>query len=133
MINIFKKIFGIFSTQDIPDPKDRIKQNKIQIKKDKIIILQENVHWASIANTESMNPVIDKGHNALFIKAVKNDLQVGDIISYRKSEINILHRIIKISKDKKGWYAILKGDNNFFSDGKIRFQDIKYVVIGIIY
>jgi hypothetical protein len=33
-----------------------------------------------------------------------------------------------------GWYAIMKGDNLSYSDpGKIRFDQVQRVVIGILY
>jgi signal peptidase I len=126
----------LFLPQDLPDPKDRIKEDQIQVTKNKIVINQKGLSWSRIANTESMNPIIDHGHHAFFIKPIKEDLQVGDIISfYRKSDKkkNVMHRIIKIGEDKDGWYVIPKGDNCISNDGKTRFKDIKKVLIGIIY
>ena len=129
--DIFRILFGI--TVDIPDPKDRLKLNQIKVKKDKVVIDQKNVMISSIANTESMNPVIDQGHNALFVEAKKKDLIEGDIISFERNGMHIMHRIITIGKDKEGWYCITKGDNNLYSDGKVRFEKIKKVLIGILY
>ncbi len=45
----------------------------------------------------------------------------------------IIHRVVEIGEDEQGTYFITKGDNNFFSDGKVRFGQIKYVTIGVIY
>ena len=50
----------------------------------------------------------------------------------------IVHRVIKIEEDEQGWYAITKGDNNKFDDvvlsfGKVRFSQVKGVIIGLIY
>jgi len=133
-MNLIQFLRGLFGGRDIPDPKDRIKESQISVSKSKVVINQEGVMLSRIANTESMNPVIDAGHNALFIKPVKEDLQVGDIISFKKAGVgNIMHRIIKISEDKDGWYCITKGDNSSVSDGKVRFKDIKKVLVGIVY
>jgi signal peptidase I len=136
-MKFFESLFNIFSgTKDLPDPKDRIKEEQILVTKEKITINQKGVMWSRIANTESMNPVFDKGHNIFFIKPVKEDLQVGDIISfYRKIDNvqNVIHRIIEIGNDSQGWYVITKGDNCTTTDGKTRFEDIHKVVIGIIY
>ena len=129
-----KRVF--LGPQDVPDPKDRIKETQIKVTKDKIEINQSGVIWSRIANTESMNPVIDQGHHALFVKPVKGDLQVGDIISFireKDNKTNVMHRIIEIGNDEQGWYVITKGDNCFLSDGKVRFKNIKKVLIGIIY
>jgi hypothetical protein len=45
----------------------------------------------------------------------------------------IIHRVVEKGVDFDGIYFIAKGDNNVVSDGKIRFEDIKYKTIGVIW
>jgi len=45
-----------------------------------------------------------------------------------------VHRVVYKGKDSIGTYFILKGDNNEEVDpGKVRFEQIKYKTIAIIY
>jgi signal peptidase I len=66
-----------------------------------------------------------------------DSLQVGDIIIFEKDEQRVIHRIIRKSMDEQGSYVVTKGDNNMRSDlnsfGKIREDQIRGVVIGILY
>ena len=44
------------------------------------------------------------------------------------------HRIISIGNDEEGTYYIMKGDNNQVQDPyKVRFSNIKYILIGVFY
>ncbi len=123
-------------------PKDRIKEEQIKIYDDKIIIELKNAEWSKFENTNSMMPFLDENSNAIQIKPKsEEELQVGDIISYEYNitengetkTITIIHRIIKIGKDENGWYAITKGDNNKKEDEKVRFSQIKRVLVAVIY
>lgn len=124
-------------TNEKPSPKDRISQDQIKIYKDKVVLDIQNVLWAKIADTNSMDPIIDSNAHVLQIKPKsEQELQIGDIITYYhiKSGHNVIHRIIEISQDENGWYALTKGDNNKLPDSeKVRFAQIKKVLIGIIY
>jgi len=117
-------------------PMDRVKESQIYVTKDRVIIDMENVEWAKFTDTNSMDPIIDTGSNALEISPDSiGDLQVGDIISYTThfTEGTIIHRIVEIGDDGE-WYARVKGDNIDFEDpGKVRFDQVERVVIGIIY
>jgi hypothetical protein len=44
-----------------------------------------------------------------------------------------VHRVIDKGIDEKGVYFVTKGDNNSVVDGKVRFKDIEYVTIAIIW
>ena len=79
-------------------------------------------------------PVLDKGANGIRIKpATEDDVHVGDIISFRQDGYLIVHRVIDKGTDEQGIYFITRGDNNNVTDGKIRFEDIEYVTIGVIW
>ncbi len=118
-------------------PSDWIKEDQIKVYNDRVIIDLKDAEWASFTNTNSMDPVLDEKANAIEIipKSV-DDIHVGDIISYNSDYVDgtIIHRVIKIGSDEKGWYCIVKGDNNQSPDpGKIRFNQIKRILVGIIY
>ncbi|MGM5483795.1 MAG: signal peptidase I [Nanobdellota archaeon] len=116
-------------------PTDRIKQDQIKVTDNEVILKIKNASWSKFADTNSMDPLLDKGANAIQEKPVKNELNEGDIISYRPKGKNylVIHRIIEIGDDGE-WYAIVKGDNNKYPDkGKIRFNQIEKVLLAIIY
>lgn len=119
------------------NPKDRIKESQIHVYDDTVVIEITDPEWSTFTDTNSMDPVIDNGANAIHIVPKNEDeLEIGDIVAYESeySEGTIIHRIIDIKYDKSGKYFILKGDNNQQQDpGKIRFNQIKRVLVAIIY
>ena len=84
-----------------------------------------------------MDPLIDNETTTIEIKPNSPDeIKVGDIISYdvKGYDYAFVHRVVKIEKDNKKTYFITKGDNLKFNDeGKVRFEQIEGVVVGIIY
>ena len=118
-------------------PSDWIKEDQIKVYNDRIIIDLKDAEWASFTETNSMDPVLDETANAIqIIPKSTDDIHVGDIISYKSeyADGTIIHRVIKIGSDEEGWYCIVKGDNNQGPDpGKIRFNQIKRVLVAIIY
>ncbi len=54
-------------------------------------------------------------------------LEIGDIISFSSYDLKIQHRIISI--DYENETLITKGDNNFFPDAEISFEQINGKVI----
>ena len=118
-------------------PFDRINESQIHVYADRIVIDVKNPEWATFTDTNSMDPLLDIGANALQIAPeTENDIHVGDIISYHSeyAEGTIIHRVKAINKDEEGIYFTVKGDNNPELDpGKIRFSQIKKVLIGVIY
>lgn len=115
-------------------PSDFISEDNILIYPDKIVI---NVPGATISRYEatgSMRPVLDKGANGIRIKPPSEDsINVGDIVSFQDNNYLVVHRVIEKGIDENGIYFITKGDNNNFTDGKIRFKDIRYITVGLIY
>ncbi|MEM1535967.1 MAG: hypothetical protein QXQ82_02175 [Candidatus Pacearchaeota archaeon] len=117
-----------------PSPSDKINESNIQVFQDKIIIYIGNATIVSYTDTNSMDPTMDKEANGIEVKpSSPEEIHVGDIISFKKGNEIVSHRVIKIGKDEKGWYCETKGDNTVFSDGKVRFEQIVGVVVGIIY
>ncbi|MFH1010516.1 MAG: signal peptidase I [bacterium] len=120
-----------------PSPRDRITESNILVYDDRVIIRVADPQWATFTDTNSMDPVIDAGANAIeIVPQSENDVQVGDIISYKSkfADGTIIHRIVYKGQDESGTYFVVKGDNNPSNDpGKIRFSQIERVVVGIIY
>jgi hypothetical protein len=116
-------------------PLDRIRTNQIQVYGDRVIINARELQWASFTATGSMLPVLGPGANALQeIPKSADEIQIGDIVSYKIGSKVIIHRIIETGSDESGWYAITKGDNNAEPDpAPVRFSQIDRVVVGILY
>ncbi len=83
----------------------------------------------------SMKPNINIG-DVVVVKNIKNkeDLKVGDVISFRKGQSVITHRITNIQYDENQTIKITtKGDNNNIEDnGEVSYDDIEGKVIKAI-
>lgn len=123
--------------KDIPAPADIIAESQIHVLPDKIILDIKDAKWGKFADSNSMIPVLDEGHNSIEITPKDpKEIQVGDIISYNNPYANgiIIHRVIGINYDEEGWYAVVKGDNlNFPDPGKVRFYQVDSIVVALIY
>ncbi len=87
-----------------------------------------------IADTNSMDPVIDAGNVALG-QPVKSpqELVNGDIITFHDGKDLIIHRVINQGVDELGWWGQTKGDNNDAPDDPIRFEQVDSVIVGVLY
>ena len=76
--------------------------------------------------SESMEPTI-MTEDAIFIKNTsKEDLEVGDIISFRTGNYINTHRIVRIEEKNGEEVYITKGDNNSNEDrGYVEFKNIE--------
>ena len=125
---------GVFHYEPVNSPVDRVSDKNIEVYRDRVIIRLENASLSEYADTKSMLPIFDKGANGIrIIPENENDIRLGDIVTFESSYGLIVHRIIEIGEDEQGTYFITKGDNNLFSDGKIRFEQIKYVTVAVVY
>ncbi|MBW2992021.1 signal peptidase I [Candidatus Woesearchaeota archaeon] len=139
-INIEKPAsFNVFEgfSSERESPGDWISENQIHVYNDRIVIDLEGALWSRFTDTNSMDPLFDKGSNGIeIIPDSADDIEIGDIISYRSeySDGVIIHRVIDKGEDSEGVYFIVKGDNNPAADpGKIRFGQIESVLVGILY
>lgn len=137
-INTIQSAKNLFNNQaqEKPSPKDRIKQNDVLVLNNKVIITINNPEWAVFTNTNSMDPVIDENSIAIETKAICDDIQIGDIVSYYSNIANtvVIHRVVDRFRDEKGVYFRFKGDNNEFVDPeKVRCEQLRRVVVGILY
>ena len=115
-------------------PGDSVDDNLIKVFDDRVVIYIDDASLSYYAPTGSMKPVLDENSNGIRVKVNDVDeIEVGDIISFKKDSISIVHRVVDKGVDGKGVYFVTKGDNNEFSDGKIRFEDIKYKTVGVIW
>lgn len=122
-------------TLERPSSRDIIPYSAIKVEGNKVTIdFGSDVEIAEIADTNSMDPVFDIGHNAILLKDFDhNQLAIGDVIVYQLSSL-IIHRIIDIQEDENGRLYKLKGDNNPRADAyQIRDGHIKYLMVGVIY
>jgi hypothetical protein len=137
--NVFNllKIEILKSAKERESPFDRIPEEDILVFQDHVKIKIDNPQWSTFTDTNSMDPIIDKGANAIQITPRnKEDVHLGDIISYKSPYSNdiIIHRVQRIGYDHLGWYAITKGDNLEEEDPeKVRFEQVKRVLVAIIY
>lgn len=126
---------SFLGTKEISSPSDWVKEDQIKVYEDKVVLEINNTIWASFTNTNSMDPFLDEDSHALeIIPQDENEINIGDIISYQTAYGVVIHRVIEKDVDEKGMYYLVKGDNNLFKDPfKVRFDEIKGVVVAIIY
>ena len=115
-------------------PSDWIKEEQFEIKNDRIIINIKDASITKYAPTGSMKPIFDENANGIRIVPEKEEqINIGDIVSFKSGNNLVVHRVIEKGADEQGVYFITKGDNNNITDEKIRFKDIKFVTVGVIW
>ena len=128
--------FSFSGSVEKASPSDWIKESQVSVLNDRVIIKLDKPSWAKFTDTNSMDPLIDETSNSIEIKPKEGSLQIGDIISYESKVygVTVIHRIIDIKEDSSGIYYVVKGDNNIIKDNeKVRFSQIKGVVVGVLY
>ena len=119
---------------NIDSPGDWIQESQIHVYDNAIVIDINNAELARYAPTGSMKPVLDKDSTGIrIVPKSEEQIKVGDIVSFEQDNNLIIHRVVEKGEDSDGVYFITQGDNANFSDEKIRFKDIKYVTIGVIW
>jgi len=126
---------NILGGGELHSPSDWLKEQPIQVYKNRVVLQVEDASWARFTDTNSMDPFIDAEANAIEILPDDADLiNVGDVISYTSAYGVIIHRVVEKGVDEEGIYFIVKGDNNASEDPlKVRFEDIKGVVVAVVY
>ena len=118
-------------------PYNYIKHDDILVYADKVELKVTAPSITAIAKTHSMDPLIDNETHVIQITPKSaDDVHVGDIVSYRSNYADgiIIHRVIGVGEDEQGWYAEIKGDNNFLRDpGFVRFSQIEKIGVIIVY
>jgi hypothetical protein len=115
-------------------PTKRISDNWINVQTNKVMVEIPGASVIRIADTNSMDPTLDAEATVLVVSPRSPDeIHVGDIIVYQVENNLIIHRVIETGYDD-AWWSIVKGDNNPVPDPeKVRFEQVKGVVVGILY
>jgi hypothetical protein len=125
------------SNLELISPQNHLEEDDIHVYEDRILIDLENAFWSSFTDTNSMDPLIDKGANGIEIRPESPDeIEPGDVISYESKFADgiIIHRVIEKGTDDNGVYFITKGDNNPIRDPeKVHFEQVKGILVGVIY
>ena len=115
-------------------PNDWVSDDDIIVFDDMILLRIENATLSSYADSGSMKPVFDEGANGIrVVPGSEDEIEVGDIVSYRFDKMLIVHRVVEKGVDDEGVYFVMKGDNNLIVDEKVRFGQIEYVTVGVIW
>ena len=130
--------FSFTSVDNGSAPFDFVDESQIKIYDDKIVINIDGASLSRYAPTGSMKPLLDENSNGIrIVPESEEDIHIGDIITFEQNisgqDYSIVHRVINTGTDSDGTYFITKGDNNTIKDGKIRFKDIRYKTIGILW
>ena len=123
------------AVEAVVSPSDRINMDNVQVFSDRAIIDMDDLIFAKIKDTHSMEPVLNSGSISLELPPdVPSNIKVGDIISFEQEGKVIIHRVVLVGEDPEGWFAATKGDNNEEPDpSKVRFDSVKGIVVGILY
>lgn len=89
--------------------------------------------YPSVIATGSMEPMIKPGDVIIVQKIDGTDVEIGDIIQFRRDKILISHRVIEIIEEESMKSYRTKGDNNGGPDSQLVMPEqikgeIKYVV-----
>ena len=115
-------------------PSDFVSERDILVYDDKIVIKVENASLSNYDSTGSMGAVLGEGVNGIRVRPMfADEISVGDIVTFTKGEELIVHRVVEKGIDSEGVYFITKGDSSDRADGKIRFENIEWKTIGLIY
>ena len=119
--------------EEIVSPGDHIKENQIIATEDYVILELNDAVLAEFAATGSMLPALNEFSTGIEIKPKSEEqIKVGDIIVYERSNEQIIHRVKYIKEENGEEIFVLQGDNDNFKE-EVRFQEIKYILVGVIY
>ncbi len=119
---------------DISAPSDWIVEDDIVVLRDEVVLKIKGATLSGYADSGSMVPVLDKGANGIrIVPESEVDIGVGDIVSFRMGGVLVVHRVVEKGWDEDGVWFGVKGDANLVGDGRIRFEDIEYVTVGVIW
>lgn len=81
---------------------------------------------AYIITTDSMKPQINAGDITIVKDTKEENLEVGDVIAFKKNDKVITHRITNIEEQNEKNIYTTKGDNNNLEDNeKIEYSEIE--------
>ena len=88
---------------------------------------------AYIITTDSMKPTIQAG-DIIIVKNIEEEkLKLEDIITFKRDENIVTHRLVDIQETEQGKKYITKGDNNNVNDYKeVQYSEIEGVKVLVI-
>lgn len=129
-----EKPFSFGDSGPAISPSDRLTNDNILVYPDRVVLKISGATISSYDSTGSMRPVLNNGTNGIRVKPQsESDIRIGDIVTFKEGDNLIVHRVVEKGTDEGGAYFITKGDNNDFPDEKIRFSQIEYITVGLIY
>ena len=142
ILGLLKKLSSPYrEAEDMPSPRVPIVWGDIHYDRDakRLIVegIEPEVVINTVADTGSMEPLIDAGH--IVVRSTspkyKDNLWVGSIIVYRnETGALVIHSIIYIGADASGWYCETKGLNCNYADGlKVRKENIQDVALAVFW
>ena len=119
--------------EEIASPSDHITRDNIIIT-DKFLILSiDNSILADFKDTGSMMPVLNQYSTGIeIVPKTEDEIKIGDIIVYQKDNERIIHRVKYIKEENGEKTFVLKGDNDN-KEESVKFADIKYILVGVLY
>ena len=104
----------------------RIKKESIQVYENAVVI---EVYNARVNDVNINDPLVNKDSNIIqIVPESPAMLKEGDIITYNKNNKIKTGRIEVANQDAEGYYYLVQNESD-----KIRFIQIKSIVIGILY
>jgi hypothetical protein len=115
-------------------PGNWVEEKQIHVYDNAIVIDVDGASLSRYGNTGSMIPILDEKSNGIrIVPKSASQINTGDIITFEQNKDLIVHRVIEKGEDENGTWFITKGDNNDIADGKIYFESVRYVTIGVLY
>lgn len=139
IVGLLRKFYLKQSGLERISPNDWVKRDQISYDARSNLLtitqLPPNVKIFSIADTNSMDGLLDIGHNVIATDDFnKSRLAEGDIVIYQVYTAKVVHRIVEIKEDQGGRIYRCRGDNNIDIDPYyLRDLHLKYLVLGVIY
>jgi hypothetical protein len=104
----------------------RIKRESIQVYENAVVI---EVYDAKVNQQDIRDPLVNKDSNIIqIVPSFPESIKEGDIVTYEINNKIKTNRIEISGNDQDGHYYRVQSEQE-----KIRFKDIKSVVIGILY
>lgn len=123
-----------FTGNIISTPTGNIADDNITVYSDKIVIKIPNASISNYASTGSMIPTLNQdSHGIRIIPKSESEINIGDLVSFNSTGMMIIHRVIQKGIDSQGTFFITRGDASQITDPMIRFSDIEYKTVGILY
>ena len=133
---VFSALYALGGSS-VTHPTPYVDDHLLDVTDSSLIINLSEVRLVQYADTGSMEPLLFEGATGIEVPVNSfKDLHVGDIVSYQADWIEglVTHRIVAQEQDGEGMYYTLKGDANSADDlGMVRFSQIKFKLIGVLY